>query len=72
MNWQAKYLVQRGLSLMSFGMGNTINHWLSSNFGGLRDSPEYALPNTLGIIGLLSLLDPRQKAIKATYFSVIA
>jgi hypothetical protein len=56
MKWQAKYMVQRGLSLMPFGMGATINHWLSSNFGGLRDSPEYAIPNTLGMVGLLEQL----------------
>jgi len=56
MKWQAKYMTQRGLSLMPFGVGTTINHWLSSNFGGLRDSPEYAIPNTFGMVGLLEQL----------------
>lgn len=56
MNWQAKYFVQRGLSLMPFGMGTHINHWLSSNFGGLQNSPEFAVPNTLGMVGLLEYL----------------
>jgi hypothetical protein len=56
MKWQAKYMAQRGLSLMPFGMGTNLNHWLSSNFGGLRDSPEYAVPNTLGMVGLLEQL----------------
>lgn len=56
MKWQSKYMAQRGLSLMPFGMGVTINHWLSSHFGGLRDAPEYAVPNTLGMVGLLEQL----------------
>jgi hypothetical protein len=56
MKWQAKYMVKRGLSLMPFGMEISMNHWLSSNFGELRDSPEYAVPNTLGMVGLLEKL----------------
>ena len=56
MNWQVKYVVQRGLSLMPFGMGTSINHWLSSSFGGLRESTEFAVPNTLGMVGLLEHL----------------
>lgn len=56
MKWQTKYLMQRGLSIMPFGMGISFNHWLSTRFGGLRDSPEYAIPNTLGMVGLLESL----------------
>jgi len=56
MKWQAKYVVQRGLSLMPFGVGVKVNHWLSSRYGGLRDSVEYAIPNTLGMVGLLESL----------------
>lgn len=41
---------------MPFGIGMTINHWLSSHFGGLRNSVEYAVPNTLGMVGLLEHL----------------